>query len=221
MQVFNRHVSARGLTVFGFETILISGSILVAATMHGSLDDAAGSVWKVVLITALCELCFYYNDLYDLTCVHAKGELLVRVLQGLGAAAIALAAVSMLLPSLRLGSGTFLTTLGVLVVAMPLWRFAFDGLTNDPRLEEHVLIVGTGALARSVARQILEQHDFAYRVVGFIDDRRTHARARRDGFRARHAGRPARIVAAPRRQPHRRRTLRSARPAADYGAAGG
>src|SRR6476660_7799772 len=98
MQVFNRHVSARGLTVFGFETVLITSAILVAAQMHGSLDDAVSGLWRVVLITALCELCFYYNDLYDLTIVHSKRELLVRVLQGTGAAAIALAAVTLLLP---------------------------------------------------------------------------------------------------------------------------
>ena len=30
MQVFNRHVSARGLTVFGFEPLLISASLLVS-----------------------------------------------------------------------------------------------------------------------------------------------------------------------------------------------
>jgi sugar transferase (PEP-CTERM system associated) len=30
--------------------------------------------------------------------------------------------------------------------------------------------VGTGETARKVARQILDQHDFAYRVIGFIDD---------------------------------------------------
>src|SRR5256885_16753917 len=100
MQVFNRQVSARGLTVFGFETMLISGSILVAADVHGSLNDAMGAVWKIVAITALCELCFYYNDLYDLTLVHSKSELVIRVLQGAGAAAIALAAVSVFLPTL-------------------------------------------------------------------------------------------------------------------------
>jgi sugar transferase (PEP-CTERM system associated) len=33
-----------------------------------------------------------------------------------------------------------------------------------------VLVVGTGGTARKVARQILDQHDFAYRVIGFIDD---------------------------------------------------
>jgi sugar transferase (PEP-CTERM system associated) len=170
MRVFNRHVSMRGLTVFGFETLLVSGSVVVAAHLHGSLDDIAGALWKVVLVTALCELCFYYNDLYDLTCVHAKGELVVRVLQGTGAAAIALAAVSLLLPSIRLGSGTFLMTLGVLVIAMPVWRLAFDGLTSDPRLEERVLVVGTGSLAQTLAHEMRTQHDFNYRLVGFIED---------------------------------------------------
>jgi sugar transferase (PEP-CTERM system associated) len=170
MRVFNRHVSVRGLTLFGFETLLVSGSVVAAAHLHGSLDHVMGALWRVVLVTALCELCFYYNDLYDLTCVHAKGELMVRVLQGTGAAAIALAAVSILLPSVRLGSGTFLMTLGLLVVALPLWRVAFAGLTNDPHLEERVLIVGTGSIALTVANQIHAQHDFAYRVVGFIED---------------------------------------------------
>ena len=47
MQVFNRHISARGLTVFGFETVLITGAILLAAQMHGSFDDAVSGVWRV------------------------------------------------------------------------------------------------------------------------------------------------------------------------------
>ena len=170
MNVFNRQVSGRSLTVFGFETILISGSVLLAAQVHGVLGHAAGTLWKVVLVTALCELCFYYNDLYDLTRVHGRTELVVHVLQGTGAAAIALAVLSVVLPSILLGGGTFITTLGMLLVAIPLWRLAFLGLTTDPYLEDRVLIVGTGTLAQTVARQIRCQHEFAYRVVGFIDD---------------------------------------------------
>src|SRR5262249_52960530 len=54
---------------------------------------------------------------------------------------------------------------------VPLWRLAFDGLAQDPALEERVLIVGTGPMARTIARHILSQHDFAYRFVGFVDDR--------------------------------------------------
>ena len=170
MQVFNRQVSARGLTVFGFETVLISGSLLVAAHVHGSLNDAVGGLWKIVLITAVCELCFYYNDLYDLTLVHSKTELFIRVVRAAGAAAMVLAVVTAILPSLFIGGGIFITSLCLLLVAIPVWRLAFEGLTRDPHLEEHILIVGTGALARTVAQQILAQHDFAYRIVGFVDD---------------------------------------------------
>jgi len=138
MQVFNRQVSARGLTVFGFETILISGSILIAAQVHGSFGTAVGALWKIVLATALCELCFYYNDLYDLTIVHSKSELLVRILQAAGAAAIVLAVVSTLLPSLIIGHGIFITLVWMLPVTIPAWRLAFDSLTRDPHLEERV-----------------------------------------------------------------------------------
>jgi sugar transferase (PEP-CTERM system associated) len=168
MQVFNRHVSGRGLTVFGFETMLISGSIFLAAAVHGSLADAASSMWRIVVVTALCELCFYYNDLYDLTAVHTRNELLVHLLQGAGAAAITLGALSVLMPGLIIGHGIFITALCVLLVAVPAWRVAFDGVAQTRPLEQRVLILGTGPLARLVAREIEAQHDFSYRIVGFV-----------------------------------------------------
>jgi sugar transferase (PEP-CTERM system associated) len=170
MQVFNRHVSARGLTVFGFETVLISASILVAAEVHGVLPSALGALWKIVLATAVCELCFYYNDMYDLTIVHSAEALLVRVLQAGGAAAFALAIVSLTMPSLIIGNGIFVTSLLLLLVAVPAWRAAFEGLTRDSHLVERVLIVGSGPVARIVADQIRGQHDFAYRLVGMLEE---------------------------------------------------
>jgi sugar transferase (PEP-CTERM system associated) len=170
MRVFNRHVSMRGLTVFGFETVLISASILTAAAISGSLTHATDALWKVLLVTALCELCFYYNDLYDLTRVHGKRELAVGMLRGIGAAAIVLAAVSAIVPAILIGAGTFTTMTILLLVVVPVWRFAFDGLTDDPHLEERVLVVGAGQLACIVAQQIRQQHDFAYRVVGFVEE---------------------------------------------------
>jgi sugar transferase (PEP-CTERM system associated) len=171
MQVFNRHVSGRGLTVFGFETLLISGSILIAAQVHNSLPAAVSALWKIVLVTALCELCFYYNDLYDLTLVHAKRELIVRVLQAGGAAAMVLAVVSMLLPSLIIGRGILLTSLLLVLIAVPAWRLVFDGVTHDAHLVERVLLLGTGPMARTIGEQIRAQHEFGYQVIGAVGDR--------------------------------------------------
>jgi sugar transferase (PEP-CTERM system associated) len=173
MQVFNRNVSVRGLTVFGFEVVLISGSMALAAGMNGAAHPGAGpdaTLWKIALVTALCQLCFYYNDLYDLTIVASNRELVVRLLQAAGAAAIVLAVAAFAAPSLILDPGTFVTALGVFVVAVLTWRVTFNYLARDPHLEERVLILGTGHTARMLARQIGTQQDFAYRLVGFVEE---------------------------------------------------
>src|ERR1043166_2653143 len=168
MQVFNRHVSAKGLTVFSLETVVIAATMMIAARVHGPIDSVPFVFWKIALATAVCELCFYYNDMYDLTIVHSKAELLVRVMRAAGTAALVLASVSVLVPAITIGNGVVLTSVGLLLVVVPAWRIAFDGLTQDPHLEERVLIVGTGSVARMVARQIQSQHDFAYRIVGYL-----------------------------------------------------
>jgi sugar transferase (PEP-CTERM system associated) len=170
MQVFNRNVSIRGLTVFSFELVLIAGSMMLASELHGSFDGLEATPWKIALVTALCQLCFYYNDLYDLTVVSSSRELVIRLLQAAGAAAIVLAAACFVVPSLIVDPGTFVTALGVFVIAVLTWRLAFNYLARDPHLEERVLIIGTGYTARMLAQQIGRQQDFAYRLVGFVDE---------------------------------------------------
>jgi sugar transferase (PEP-CTERM system associated) len=159
--------------------VLISATILTAARVHGPLDIVPGAFWKIAFATAVCELCFYYNDLYDLTVVHSRAELLVRVMRAAGTAALVLASVSVVVPIINIGHGVFLTSVGLLLIVVPAWRIAFDGLTQDPHLDERVLIVGTGPVAQMVARQIQSQHDFAYRIVGYLAE--DDADGERDG----------------------------------------
>jgi sugar transferase (PEP-CTERM system associated) len=169
MQVFNRHVSARSLTVFAGELLLIFGSVALAATFQNTAD-LAGSLWKIALVTIVCQLCLYYNDFYDLTIVQSNRELIVRLLQAVGAASIVLAALYFTIPALMIGDGIFVSALFVFLVGILGWRLLFNTLYGSLQLEERILVVGTGNAARKVARQILDQRDFAYRVVGFIDE---------------------------------------------------
>src|SRR5215471_8458505 len=169
MQLFNRYVSTRSLTVFTGELLLIFGSVVLAALLQDT-PDLAANVWKIVLVTLVCQLCLYYNDFYDLTVVHSSRELIVRLLQAVGAASIVLAAAYFVRPELMIGNGIFVSALFVFLVAILGWRLAFNRVTGSLKLQERVLFVGTGEAARKVARQILEQHDFAYRIIGFIDD---------------------------------------------------
>jgi sugar transferase (PEP-CTERM system associated) len=169
MYLFNRFVSPRGLTVFGFEILLIFGSVAIATRAHGG-GNVAADVWKIALVTGLCQLCFYYNDLYDLTVVHSNRELLIRLLQAAGAASIIIALLYLVIPSLAIGDGIFVSSLLLFLIAIVVWRLLFNRLAYSRPLEERILFVGAGTTARMVARQMQAQHDFGYRVVGFIDD---------------------------------------------------
>ncbi len=170
MQLFDRYVSPRSLTVFAAELFLIFGSVSLAAGVQDGFVPGAATLWKIALVTLLCQLCLYYNDFYDLTIVHTPRELVVRLFQATGAASILLAAVYLVAPGLMIGNGIFVSALTVFLVAILAWRLLFNRVTTMRGMEERVLIVGTGESARTVARQILTQRDFGYRVVGFIGD---------------------------------------------------
>jgi sugar transferase (PEP-CTERM system associated) len=170
MQLFNRYVSPRGLTVFGCEILLIFGSVAIAARAHGAASAVAADLWKIALVTGLCQICFYYNDLYDLTIVHSSRELLIRLLQAAGAASIIIALLYLVAPSIAIGNGIFVSSLVIFLIAIVAWRLLFNRLAYAANLEERVLVVGSGPTARMVARQMQSEHDFGYRVVGFIND---------------------------------------------------
>src|SRR4051812_22188060 len=169
MQLFNRYVSTRSLTVFAGELLLIFGSVALAASLQDT-PDLAGNLWKIGLVTVVCQLCLYYNDFYDLTLMQSTRELVVRLLQAVGAASIVLAALYFTMPDLMIGDGIFVSALFVFVIGILGWRLMLNQRTGSLKLQERVLVVGTGETARKVVRQILDQREFAYRVVGFIDD---------------------------------------------------
>jgi FlaA1/EpsC-like NDP-sugar epimerase len=172
MQLFNRYVSTRSLTVFGGELFLIFGSVALAASLQGA-HDLTSHLWKIGLVTVVCQLCLYYNDFYDLTLVQSSRELIVRLLQAVGAASIVLAALYFTMPWLMIGDGIFVSALFVFVVGILGWRLLFNHLIGSKRLHERILVVGTGETARKVVRQILDQREFAYSVVWFFDDDRS------------------------------------------------
>src|SRR5918911_1862937 len=144
MQLFNRYVSPRGLTVFGCEILLIFGSVAIAARAHGSDAAVSSDLWKIALVTGLCQLCFYYNDLYDLTVVHSSRELLIRLLQAAGAASIIIAVLYVLMPSLAMGNGIFVSSLVIFLIAIIAWRLLFNRLAYASNLQARVLVGGSG-----------------------------------------------------------------------------
>ncbi len=170
MRVFNRYVSQRHLTVFTGELLVIFGSTAFVAHMYRPADDLVSAAGKGAVVTVLCLLCLYYNDLYDLTVVRTSREVIIRMLQAVGTASILIALLYLVLPGLAVADGAFLPAAGVFLLGMFLWRLVFNRVATLQSFGERILIIGTDETARTVARQVLAQRDFPYEIVGFIDE---------------------------------------------------
>src|SRR5215212_537401 len=170
MRVFNRYVSQRHLTVFAGELLVIFGSMALVAYHYSPNDALPTAVWKGAIVTALCLLCLYYNDLYDLTVVRSNREVFIRLLQSVGSALILVALLYLALPWLVVADGAFLPAAAIFLTGILAWRLAFNRIFTVRSFGERILIIGTDATAQTIARQVLAQQDFAYEIVGFIDE---------------------------------------------------
>ena len=170
MRVFNRYVSQRHLTVFTGELLVVFGSTAFVAHLYRPGDDLLSAAGKGAVVTVLCLLCLYYNDLYDLTVVRTSREVVIRMLQAVGTASILIALLYLALPSLAVADGAFLPAAAAFLLGMLAWRLAFNRVARFQSFGERILIIGTDETARTVARQVLAQQDFPYEIVGFIDE---------------------------------------------------
>jgi len=170
IRLFNRYVSQRHLTVFTGELLLITGSMGFVLHHYSPADDLTTSVWKGAVVSALCMLCLYYNDLYDLTVVRTTREVFIRLLQSVGSALILIALLYLMMPWLVVADGASLPAFAIFLTSILAWRLVFNHFTRLRSFGERVLIVGTDTTAQTIARQIQAQDDFGYEIVGFIDE---------------------------------------------------
>ena len=170
IRLFNRYVSQRHLTVFTGELLLITGSMGFVLHHYSPDDDLSTSVWKGAVVSALCMLCLYYNDLYDLTVVRTTREVFIRLLQSVGSALILIALLYLMMPWLVVADGASLPAFAIFLTSILAWRLVFNHFTRLRSFGERVLIVGTDTTAQTIARQIQAQDDFGYEIVGFIDE---------------------------------------------------
>jgi len=167
--------SARTVLLLLVEAMLLFGGIVIAVYVRlGAVEAEAtlierGGFYKAGLATVFCLASFYLFDLYDFVVIHDRRELVLRLLQALGLAWVALALTFYALPQSMIGRGVSLISLPLALGLMIGWRLAIHWLLGHPQLGERILIVGSGEFAIEIARETLERPDAGYRVIGFAD----------------------------------------------------
>jgi sugar transferase (PEP-CTERM system associated) len=170
-------VNLRTLLLITAEALLLFLAMVAAAYLRlGWLDayyelNVKYGFLKAGVVTLFCLAAFYLYDLYDFVVMHDRRELVLRLVQALGLAWIALAITMYLLPRLMIGRGVSLIALPLALLLMVAWRIGAHWLLGHPDVGEKILIVGSGTSAIEVAREVLERRDAGYRIVGFVDSR--------------------------------------------------
>jgi sugar transferase (PEP-CTERM system associated) len=157
------------------EAMLIFGGLIVAVYARLGAVDAEDALihrngfYKAGLATVFCLSSFYLFDLYDFVVMHDRRELVLRLMQALGLAWVALALMFYAVPQVMIGRGVSFISLPLALLLMVAWRVAIHWVLGHPELGERILIVGSGPFAIEIARETLGRPDAGFRVVGFVD----------------------------------------------------
>ena len=156
------------------EAALVYGALIGAVCLRVGFDGAPfelitkNGYWKAAVCMIFCLGAFYLFDLYDFVVMHDRRELVLRLIQALGLAWIALALAFYAFPTLMLGRSIALIALPLALGLMVSWRVSIHWFLGHPDIGERILIVGSGNLAVEVAREVLNRPDAGYRIVGFV-----------------------------------------------------
>jgi len=175
LKIFNQYVPFRKLAFILLETGFIMGMVLFGAYLRFLGDPTSFSNYeylflKALLIVVTVQLSLYYFDLYDLKIFRRNFELSIRLLQSLGVSSILLAILYYLFPFLIVGRGIFLISLGFMGAVIVSWRVIYNHILRTKQLDQRIMIVGSGQLAKNIAIEIIDKADTGFNVIGFITD---------------------------------------------------
>jgi sugar transferase (PEP-CTERM system associated) len=169
-------LNTRTIVLLLAEATVMFGAIVVAGYLRLGAEDLRYELvvrhgyMKAGLATAFCLTAFYFYDLYDFLVMHDRRELVLRLVQALGLAWVALAITFYIFPPLMLGRGILLLALPLALGLMVGWRVSIHWFLGHPQFGERILVVGSGENAVEVAREVLGRKDAGYRIVGFVDN---------------------------------------------------
>jgi sugar transferase (PEP-CTERM system associated) len=172
LHIFKKDLPLRNVVFVVGEGVLMYFSVLLAAFVrHGRFQASFGSaevLRNAFVILVVCQLCLYYNELYNLKSTDTYLELGLRLTRALGIASIVLAIVYYCIPHFLIGRGIFLISLVFLTVLVVSWRFLYSWILKRQMLTEKVVILGSGNLFTEIISEMSRRPDSGYNVAGVL-----------------------------------------------------
>src|SRR5918997_6897710 len=95
MRILRQLLTARAASLIFFEAVILLAAVALAAYLRVT-EEVWLRMWpeqllaRAALVALVTQVCLYYADLYELKIVADRRELIVRLVQALGAASLIL-----------------------------------------------------------------------------------------------------------------------------------
>lgn len=177
LRVLNQDVSVKGFLLMISESMIIVLSLICAAKVRfwNQPEELAFYVVlpdfavRLMIVVAVCLVCFYCNDLYNLSSGYTSMESILRVEQAHGTACLLLGTFYFLFPDMLLSRGVFVIGMALAGALLILGRKLLDSIWKLTAPVQRVAILGTGQMALDVARELTSRPDLDIRLQGFVN----------------------------------------------------
>jgi exopolysaccharide biosynthesis polyprenyl glycosylphosphotransferase len=158
---------------FGWLLLITSVALILLPSLPAHWPAGGELAWMALPSAFSCTLSYYYNDLYNPGVVKTFRDFCSRLPQALLVAAVLLALYFLVAAGLgRAPSPLSYAAIGALfaiAVSLPLRWTAYAVMANPP-FSERILILGTGPLAFSIAKELRSSADVRHKIVGALND---------------------------------------------------
>jgi sugar transferase (PEP-CTERM system associated) len=155
------------------ETFILVVTFLIAAALRLGGEGFLGYellVSKALLSAVVLQLCLYMGDLYETFAAPRPLDLLLRLSQAFLVGTLVLALVYLGIPDLLVGRGILLIHLPLAFLATAGWRYLCLVVWGTEALCENLLVLGTGASAQRLGREVMRRRPLGYRLAGFLGE---------------------------------------------------
>lgn len=170
-RLLHAYFPLRTLCLMGLEIALILLAFVAAMVLQTGVSGATHmlaygqGILRFFVIAMLFLACMYYFDLYDSSVLSNRRELLARMVQSIGAISLVLAALYSVIPALQFDHDISVMGLVIGGAALAGARGLFLLANNSDRFHERSLILGNGALAHILKREIQHRPELGIRIV--------------------------------------------------------
>ena len=162
-KLFREYISVKVVFLVISENLLIWGVLLFVLNLRSYTNlsllqrgiEGENLLAVTFLIGVLCQFCMYYTDLYDLTLVCRRSDLVVRLAQATGFWCLLMAVAYFFFPDGLVGHDVLLLTAVLVLVGIWLWREGISHVGFLFKNGERILILGTGQIGIDLCRKLL------------------------------------------------------------------